>query len=76
MGKKKRKYIVALTERYETAVWAMSRQDAIDSVDEHGGSSPVWHKVTARLAHPQENEPDDQSPDTKSNTIVWREPST
>lgn len=51
--KKKKVYVVALTERYETLVLASSRQAAIDAVDRHGGADPVWHKVTAQPAKDQ-----------------------
>jgi len=50
---KKKIYVVALTERYETLVLASSRQAAIDAVDHHGGSDPVWHRVTAQPAKDQ-----------------------
>lgn len=52
--KKKKVYVVALVERYETLVLASSRQAAIDAVDHHGGSDPVWHKVTAQPAKDQD----------------------
>ena len=41
-------YTVSLTERYETLVWASSRQKAIDAVREHGGSDPIWRQVAAQ----------------------------
>lgn len=48
--KKIKTYIVALTERYEVEVSAVSKEDAIGHVTKHGfaGSSPKWSKVTAR----------------------------
>jgi hypothetical protein len=51
--KTKKVYVVALVERYETLVLASSRQSAIDAVDHHGGSDPVWTKVTAQPAKDQ-----------------------
>jgi hypothetical protein len=54
--KKKKVYVVALVERYETLVLASSRQAAIDAVDHHGGADPVWHKVTAQPAKDQDPE--------------------
>lgn len=55
MADKKRVYVVALTERYETTVLATSRQQAIDAIEAHGGSSPVWSRVTAKPTnlHPE-----------------------
>jgi hypothetical protein len=36
-----KRYIVALTERYETETFATSREEAIERVTEHGGNGPA-----------------------------------
>lgn len=69
MGRRKRKiYVVALTERYETIVSATSRQEAIDAVDYHGGSGPVWHRVTATVAADQNRSADINAPERDAET--------
>ncbi len=40
-------WIVALTERYEVEVSAPNRRTALEMVEEFGGGSPVFQKITA-----------------------------
>lgn len=54
MSERQKLYVVALTERYETLVVATSRAAAIAAIDHHGGSDPVWHRVTAQPAKNQD----------------------
>jgi len=43
-------YIVSLTERFEVIVEANSRSEAIEEVTYFGDQSPVYTRITARLA--------------------------
>lgn len=64
--KRKKIYIVALTERYEVRVSAASRKAAMNGVDSFGGSSPKQTIITARLAKDQDKDADIEVPEAST----------